>query len=115
MDAGDFVKANREQPKRVVVAQVLLAGDREPWKVVERSDVVGADPGLVELTPVEVLPFVTVARQLRESPRLQGLELGRSKVSSSGSKITSSPSPGAQNDGRSGRGAAPRLLGPGPA
>ena len=65
----------REEPERVVVAQVVLARERQPAQVVERPHRGRIDSELVEPPPVEGDPFVHVARELLQPSRLERPQL----------------------------------------
>ena len=76
LDAHDLLARNREQPERIVLAQVALVGERDVRQVVEGCDVVGtADACLREPLCPERLALST-----RCDGRAQPLELERGEL-----------------------------------
>ena len=60
MDAHDVLARHREETERIVIAQVVLARERQPPEVVERADLLGSDARVVEALAVEADAVVDV-------------------------------------------------------
>ena len=75
MDAADLVARHREHPERIILAQVVFGGEREPWQVIECLEVVRMHAGFVEGVVVVRDIAVGVAERPFQALELQGRDL----------------------------------------
>src|SRR6266566_4400760 len=52
VDAHDLVHRNREHPERIVLSEIVLAGERKPREVIELFQIARMNAGRVELSAV---------------------------------------------------------------
>ena len=74
METDDAAHRDGEQAEGVVVPEVLLRGEGEPFEIVQGFDVVRLDAGLVEGPPVKADGMVDPLDDLLEPLELQGLQ-----------------------------------------
>jgi len=75
VDPGHLALRHREHPERVLLAQVVFGGEGEVAQVLEFTQVVGMDAGLVELALVQGDPVVGVLDRVLQAAELEGFEL----------------------------------------
>jgi hypothetical protein len=74
VETDDAAHRDGEHAEGVVVPEVLLRGEGEPFEIVQGFDVVGCDAGLIEDPPVKADGMVNPLDDLLESLELQGLQ-----------------------------------------
>ena len=74
MEADDAAHRDGEHAEGVVVPEILLRGEGEPFQIVQGFDVVRLDAGLVEGPPVKADGMVNPLDDLFEPLELQGLQ-----------------------------------------
>ena len=75
VEADDVVHVGRAEAERILVAQVLLHHEGEEGDVLERFDVLGADPALVHAAARDRHMVVAALDRRLEAVQLQGGEL----------------------------------------
>ncbi|MNL20423.1 hypothetical protein D3C87_1416710 [compost metagenome] len=75
MDARDLVLRHGEHAERVVIAQVLLGGERKARQICQRLDLVRMHAGGVELAAIDRRMVVGMAQGPFQAIELQGLEV----------------------------------------
>ncbi len=74
VDPHHILQRHGEQAEGIVVAQIVLVGERQILQIGEGPDVLRFDPGRLHLPPIGLDLFVDPRHQTLQAPELDGFQ-----------------------------------------